>query len=327
MQPFQYARAENADEALATISGVKNSTYLAGGTCLIDLMKLNVMAPAKLVDINRLDMSAVEKQGNSLFVGALVKNSDLGEHALVEENFPVLSEALLSGATVQLRNMATVGGNIMQRTRCYYFRDSAVPCNKREPGSGCPAIKGFNRMHAILGTSEKCIAAHPSDMCVALVALDAVIHIRGPQGLRAVPIAEFYLLPDNHPEKETVLLPGELIENVEIPLSARSKNSHYLKIRDRASYAFALVSAAVALEVEAGVIKSARIALGGVGTRPWRAEEVESALVGKPANKKTYADAAAAAVKNAVTYKHNSFKVELTKRTLVRALQKVEARA
>jgi xanthine dehydrogenase YagS FAD-binding subunit len=327
MHPFQYARAANADEALATVGSDKGATYLAGGTCLIDLMKLNVMSPEKLVDINRLDLTGVEKKGDSIFVGALVKNSDLGHHPLVEENFPVLSEALMSGASAQLRNMATVGGNIMQRTRCYYFRDTATPCNKRDPGSGCPAIKGFNRMHAIFGTSEKCIAAHPSDMCVALVALDAVIHTRGPKGVRQVPIGEFYLLPGDHPELETVLLPGELIESVEIPLHARGKHSHYLKVRDRASYAFALVSAAVAVEVEGGMIKSARVALGGVGTRPWRAKEAEEALVGKPASKNTYANAALAAVKNAIPQKHNAFKVELTKRTLVRALDKVEAKA
>jgi xanthine dehydrogenase YagS FAD-binding subunit len=327
MRSFQYTRAANADEAMTTVGSDKHAAYLAGGTSLIDLMKLNVMSPEKLVDINRLDLTGVEKKGSSIFVGALVKNSDLGHHPLVEENFPVLSEALLSGASVQLRNMATVGGNIMQRTRCYYFRDSATPCNKREPGSGCPAIKGFNRMHAIFGTSEKCIAAHPSDMCVALVALDAVIHTRGPKGIRQVPIGEFYLLPGDHPELETVLLPGELIESVEIPLNARGKHSHYRKVRDRASYAFALVSAAVAVEVDGGVIKSARVALGGVGTRPWRAKEAEEALIGKPAKKSTYSSAALAAVINAVPQKHNSFKVELTKRTLVRALEKVEAKA
>lgn len=327
MRPFQYARAKTADEALATVSSDRDATYLAGGTCLIDLMKLDVMTPAKLVDINRLELASVQKRGNSLFVGALVSNSELGHHPLIEENCPVLSQALLSGATVQLRNMATVGGNIMQRTRCYYFRDNATPCNKRQPGSGCPAIKGFNRMHAILGGSDKCIAAHPSDMCVALVALDALIHIRSSKGLRQVPIGEFYLLPGDHPEKENVLEPGELIEFVEIPLHERSQRSHYLKVRDRASYAFALVSAAVAVEIEDGTIKSARVGFGGIGTRPWRSPEAEQLLVGKPAKRETYVLAAQAAVKGAVPQKHNAFKVELTKRTLVRALEKVQAKA
>jgi xanthine dehydrogenase YagS FAD-binding subunit len=285
------------------------------------------MAPDKLVDINKLATTSIEMKGDSLLIGALVRNTELANNHQVQRELPVLSQALLSGASAQLRNMATVGGNIMQRTRCYYFRDSASPCNKREPGSGCPAISGFNRISAIFGTSDKCIAAHASDMCVALVALDAVVHTRGQSGARQIPISDFYLLPGDHPELETVLLPGELIEKVEIPLTARSKRSHYLKVRDRASFSFALVSAAVALEVRRGVIQSARIALGGVATKPWRCLDAEKVLLGKSADQSTYVKAALAAVATAKPQKYNAFKVELTKRTLVRALEEVEVMA
>jgi xanthine dehydrogenase YagS FAD-binding subunit len=313
MIPFTYKRATESTEAIASAS-LPRSSYLAGGTTLIDLMKLNVMSPENLVDINKLSFAAVEKKDDSILIGALVKNSDLAHHPLIIEHFPVLSQALLSGASPQLRNMASVGGNLLQRTRCYYFRDTTLPCNKREPGSGCPAIEGHNR-----------IATSPSDMCVALVALDAVIHIVGPNGKKSVPIVSFYVEPADHPEIENVLEAGALIESVSIPISGRSKRSHYLKVRDRASYAFALVSAAVAIEVEDGVIKSARVGLGGVATKPWRSQEAENALIGKRPARDSYKLAGEAAVKGAKTHEHNAFKVELAKRVIVRALEKAEA--
>jgi xanthine dehydrogenase YagS FAD-binding subunit len=324
MIPFTYKRATESAEAIASASA-PHSSYLAGGTTLIDLMKLNVMSPESLVDINKLSLAGVEQKDDSILIGALVKNSDLAHHPLIIEHFPVLSQALLSGASPQLRNMASVGGNLLQRTRCYYFRDTTLPCNKREPGSGCPAIEGHNRIHAILGGSDKCIATSPSDMCVALVALDAVVHIVGPNGKKAIPIVDFYVEPGAHPEIENVLEPGALIESVSIPIVARSKRSHYLKVRDRASYAFALVSAAVAIEVEDGIIKSARVGLGGVATKPWRSQEAEKALIGKRIGRDTYKLAGEAAVKGAKTYEHNAFKVELAKRVIVRALEKAEA--
>jgi xanthine dehydrogenase YagS FAD-binding subunit len=324
MIPFTYKRATQSAEAITSASS-PNSSYLAGGTTLIDLMKLGVMSPENLVDINKLSLAGVEMKDESILIGALVKNSDLAHHPLIIEHFPVLSQALLSGASPQLRNMASVGGNLLQRTRCYYFRDTTLPCNKRQPGSGCPAIEGHNRIHAILGGSDKCIATSPSDMCVALVALDAVVHTVGPNGKKSIPVVDFYLEPGDHPEIENVLEPGALIESVSIPISARSNRSHYLKLRDRASYAFALVSAAVAIEVEDGIIKSARLGLGGVATKPWRSQEAENALTGKRVGRDTYKFAGEAAVKGAKTYEHNAFKVELAKRVIVRALEKAEA--
>ncbi len=324
MIPFNYKRASKSVDAIAAATA-ESSSYLAGGTTLIDLMKLNVMAPQTLVDINKLKLADIEEKGDNVTIGALVKNSDLAHHPLILRNFPLLSEALLSGASPQLRNMASVGGNIMQRTRCYYFRDSALPCNKREPGSGCPAIEGQNRIHAILGGSDHCIAVNPSDMCVALMALEAVINTSGPQGSRSIPIENFHVLPGVHPEIETVLDSGALIESITIPLHRRNKNSHYLKVRDRASYAFALVSAAVALEIERGEIKSARVALGGVATKPWRAVEAEKVLVGNKTGRELYREAGEAALRNARGYAHNAFKIELTKRVIVRALEKAEA--
>ncbi len=324
MIPFTYKRATETADAMASASA-PHSSYLAGGTTLIDLMKLNVVSPENLVDINKLNLAGVEKNGDTIVVGALVRNSDLAHHPLVLKHFPVLSQALLSGASPQLRNMASVGGNLMQRTRCYYFRDSTLPCNKREPGTGCPAIEGHNRIHAILGGSDKCIAVSPSDMCVALVVLDAVVNIVGPNGKKSVPVVDFFVEPGDHPEIENVLDHGALIESVSIPITERSKRSHYLKVRDRASYAFALVSAAVAIEVEQGVIKSARIGLGGVATRPWRSKEAEDALIGKRVGRDTYKVAGQAAVRGAKTYEHNAFKVELTRRVIVRALEKAEA--
>lgn len=318
MHPFSYTSAH--DEGGAIAASAPNASFIAGGTTLVDLMKLDVMTPALLVDINPLPLADVKEHNGGVRIGALVKNSDLAHHPLIVSRYPVLSQALLSGASPQLRNMATTGGNVLQRTRCYYFRDTAMPCNKRVPGSGCSAIGGYNRILAILGTSEHCIATNPSDMNVAMIALDAVVQTKGPQGERSIPFAEFHTLPGDHPEVETVLRPGELITAVDLPAMPWAKTSHYLKSRDRASYAFALASAAVALDVQGGVIKQARVALGGVGTKPWRSPEAEQALVGKAPNASAYQAAADIALAGATTYKDNAFKVPLARRTLVRAL-------
>ena len=323
MQPFSYKLVEQADNAVALVSPETQSAYLAGGTSLIDLMKLNVQTPKQLVDINPLPLTQVERQGNGVRIGAMARNSDVAYNAMIRERYPVLSEALLSGASPQLRNMATVGGNLMQRTRCYYFRDPAFPCNKRVPGSGCPALKGYNRIHAILGGSDHCIATHPSDMAVAMMALDAVVQTRGSKGVRSIPIADFHLVPGNTPERETVLEHGELIVAVDLPAAPFAARSHYLKVRERASYAFAIASVATALELHNDVIRSARIALGGVGTKPWRAYEAEKVLLNKPLNQDTFQAAANAAVQGAKPQKYNGFKVELTKRTVMRALATV----
>ncbi len=323
MQPFSYKKVEQADNAVALVSPETQSAYLAGGTSLIDLMKLNVQTPKQLVDINPLPLTQVERQGNGVRIGAMARNSDVAYNAMIRERYPVLSEALLSGATPQLRNMATVGGNLMQRTRCYYFRDPAFPCNKRVPGSGCPALKGYNRIHAILGGSDHCIATHPSDMAVAMMALDAVVQTRGPKGARSIPLKDFHLVPGNTPERETVLEHGELIVAVDLPATPFAARSHYLKVRDRASYAFAIASVATALELHNGVIRSARIVLGGVGTKPWRTHEAEKVLLNKPLNQDTFQAAANAAVQGAKPQKYNGFKVELTKRTVMRALATV----
>lgn len=323
MQPFSYKLVEQADKAVALVSPETQSAYLAGGTSLIDLMKLNVQTPKQLVDINPLPLTQVERQGNGVRIGAMARNSDVAYNAMIRERYPVLSEALLSGASPQLRNMATVGGNLMQRTRCYYFRDTAFPCNKRVPGSGCPALKGYNRIHAILGGSDHCIATHPSDMAVAMMALDAVVQTHGPKGARRIPIADFHVVPGNTPERETVLEHGELIVAVDLPATPLAARSHYLKVRERASYAFAIASVATALELDNGVIRLARIALGGVGTKPWRAYEAEKALLNQPLNQDTFQVAANAAVQGAKPQKYNGFKVELTKRTVMRALATV----
>ncbi len=322
MQPFSYQQAEQADSAIASARS-DQSMYLAGGTSLIDLMKLHVQTPQQLVDINALPLAQVERQGDGVRIGAMARNSDVAYNAMIRQQYPVLSEALLSGASPQLRNMATIGGNLLQRTRCYYFRDTAFPCNKRVPGSGCPAIEGYNRIHAILGGSDHCIATHPSDMAVAMMALDAVVQTQGPQGSRSIPIADFHLVPGQTPERETVLEHGELIVAVDLPASPFAARSHYLKVRDRASYAFATSSVAAALELQDGVVRSARLALGGVGTKPWRAYEAEKALLNQPLNQKTLQAAATAAVQGAKPQKYNGFKVALTQRTVMRALATV----
>jgi xanthine dehydrogenase YagS FAD-binding subunit len=323
MHPFSYTKAADENSAVTAVGPSPQATFFAGGTSLVDLMKLGVEKPNQLVDINSLPLANIEAQGDGVRIGAMVRNSDLAHNQIISSRYPVLSQALLSGASPQLRNMATVGGNLMQRTRCYYFRDTATPCNKREPGSGCPAIDGYNRIHAILGGSKNCIATHPSDMCVALVALDAIVQTRGPKGERSIPMADFHLLPSDHPERETVLEHGELIVAVDLPASRFAARSHYLKARDRASYAFALASVAAALDIQNGVIRAARIALGGVGTKPWRAIEAEKVLLGKSPSEATYKAAAEAALQGAEPHKYNGFKVELAKRTVIRALATV----
>jgi xanthine dehydrogenase YagS FAD-binding subunit len=326
MNPFTYRRATDQAEAVREVAGNSNAKFLAGGTNLIDLMKMNVQQPDELVDINRLALKKIEKIPSGLRIGALASNSEVANHKLVRESFPALSEALLAGASPQLRNMATVGGNLLQRTRCYYFMDTAFPCNKRVPGSGCPAIPGFNRIHAILGASDKCIATHPSDMCVALAALDAVIKVEGARGAREIPITEFHRLPGNTPELDTNLQPDELIVAVDLPSSAFAKRSGYLKVRDRAQYAFALVSVAVGLDIKNGKIEAARLAMGGVAHKPWRSLDAEKILTGAQANAQTFKAAAEAALMGAAPQKHNAFKIEMAKRAVARILNEVANR-
>jgi xanthine dehydrogenase YagS FAD-binding subunit len=331
MRPFSYTVPAGVVGATRSVAADPRAVYIAGGTTLVDLMQLDVMSPGRLVDINALaahDPSLGQitvLPSGGLRIGALVRNSDLAWSTLVSDRYPVLAQALLAGASGQIRNMATVGGNLMQRTRCYYFRDAAMPCNKRVPGSGCPAIDGHNRIHAVLGTSSHCIATHPGDMPVALVALDAVVRARGPAGERVIPLVDFYVLPGDHPEREHVLHHGDLITAVDIPPLAWARRSHYRKVRDRASYAFALASAAVALDLDGTSIRQARVALGGVGTKPWRSPEAERALVNQTASPAAFRAAAEEAMTGAVAHRENAFKIELIKRTLVRALTTVTA--
>ncbi|HEY6488210.1 MAG: xanthine dehydrogenase family protein subunit M [Terracidiphilus sp.] len=325
MQTFSYVKASSVDKALAGASAGK---FIAGGTTLVDLMKLSVEKPHGLVDINLLPLDKVEKlPDGGLRIGALVRNSDLAWNDEVKAHYAVLSQALLSGASPQLRNMATTGGNLLQRTRCAYFREPSAGtpggygCNKRTPGTGCAAIEGFHRTHAILGTSEHCIATHPSDMCVAMAALEAVIHVEGPKGKRSILFAEFHKLPGDRPNIENALESGELVTYVDLPKPVEGTKSVYLKLRDRASYEFALASAAVVAKVEGGHIDSVRVAMGGVGTKPWRSHEAESVLMGKAADAATFRKAAEAALAQAKPHTDNAFKVELAKRCLVRALK------
>jgi xanthine dehydrogenase YagS FAD-binding subunit len=332
MHTFEYVRPTNPAAAIAAAARSKTAQqgadvrFIGGGTTLIDLMKLNVETPARALDINRLPLDQIEVMPNrELKIGATVRNSELAHHATVRQDYSVLSQAILQGASAQIRNMATVGGNLLQRTRCVYFRDIAMPCNKREPGTGCPAITGHNRTLAILGTSEHCIATNPSDMCVALAALEATIHIQGTEGTRAVAFGDFHLLPGNTPHRETVLEPGDLITHVTLPLPVTGSKQVYLKLRDRASYEFALASAAVVLTIASGNITHARIALGGVGTKPWRAPEAEAVLTGKPATDVTFRRAAEAALRTARTQSENKFKIELAKRCLTHALRMAAA--
>jgi len=322
MKPFAYTRATNSQTAVQAVMREQTAKFLAGGTNLIDLMKENVEQPDRLVDINRLELTRIEERNGGLRLGALAKNSDTANHRLVRERYPLVSQAILAGASPQLRNAATNGGNLMQRTRCYYFYDVALPCNKRQPGSGCGALEGFNRMHAIFGASQQCIATHPSDFCVALAALDAVVQVEGPQGARTIPFADFHRLPGDTPQIDTNLKRDELITAIDLPAASSvfAPRSYYLKVRDRASYAFALVSVATALEVQDGTIKQARVAMGGVAHKPWRAREAELALSGARVNEQTFKRAADAAMQGARGYEHNRFKIELGRRAIVRAL-------
>jgi len=332
MQIFEFIRPSDQAAAIATAAQSKTAQqgadvrFMGGGTTLIDLMKLNVETPDRVLDINRLPLDKIEVTPDGLLkIGAIVRNSDLAYHPKVQKDYAVLSQAILNGASAQIRNMATVGGNLLQRTRCVYFRDTAMPCNKREPGSGCPAITGHNRTLAILGTSDHCIATNPSDMCVAMAALEATIHVQGPKGSRAIPFGDFHLLPGNTPHRETVLEPGDLITHVTLPPPIVGSKQLYLKLRDRASYEFALSSAAVVLTIASGSITRARIALGGVGTKPWRSPEAEAALTGKPANEATFRSTAEAALRNAKPQRENKFKIELAKRCLTYALRTAAA--
>jgi xanthine dehydrogenase YagS FAD-binding subunit len=318
---FQYSRANDVADAVRQIAADPTAKFIAGGTNLIDLMKEDVERPSRLIDISRLPLKSIEETSDGgLRIGALVPNSDLAYHPLIERRYPLLASAILAGASQQLRNMASTGGNLLQRTRCYYFYDTATPCNKRQPGSGCSAIKGLNRMHAILGASEACIATHPSDMCVALAALAAKVHVTGPDGERTIAFADFHRLPESTPERDTNLDPNEIITAVELPKHGFAAHYTYLKIRDRLSYAFALVSIAAALELEGDTIKDARLALGGVAHKPWRDTKVEAALRGRAANHATFAHAADLLLRDAEGYVHNSFKIELARRGIVRAL-------
>jgi xanthine dehydrogenase YagS FAD-binding subunit len=322
MKPFAYTRASSSQTAVQAVARDRAAKFIAGGTNLIDLMREDVERPDHLVDINRLELARIEERNGGLRLGALARNSDTANHRLVRERYPLVTQAILAGASAQLRNAATNGGNLMQRTRCYYFYDVAMPCNKRQPGSGCGALEGFNRMHAIFGASPQCIATHPSDMCVALVALDAVVQAEGPQGARTIPFAEFHRLPGDTPQIDTNLKRDELITAIDLPAASSvfASHSYYLKVRDRASYAFALVSVAAALELDGGTIKQARVALGGVAHKPWRVPEAEAVLAGARPSEETFRRAATAAMQGARGYEHNRFKIELGKRAIVRAL-------
>jgi xanthine dehydrogenase YagS FAD-binding subunit len=322
MNPFHYQRVAAPEEAIRAVSDTRGAKFLGGGTNLIDLMKYDVEHPTTLVDINHLSFNQVTAAPDgTTTIGAGVRNSDLANHQTIRTNYPLLSQALLSGASPQLRNMATTGGNLLQRTRCYYFNDTAyTECNKRSPGSGCAALKGFNRMHAILGASESCIATNPSDMNVALAALNATIHVQGAKDKRSIALREFHLLPGATPNIETALKLDELITSIELPPSRFAKHSYYLKVRDRQSYAFALVSVAAGLELDGTTIKSAALALGGVAPKPWRSAEAEQALIGAPATADTFRKVADLVVTGAKPQRYNAFKVELAKTSIVRAL-------
>jgi xanthine dehydrogenase YagS FAD-binding subunit len=321
MIQFSYARPSTQKAAIDALSKNAAAKFIAGGTNLIDLMKKSVENPEKLIDINNLPLKEIKKQPGSLHIGALALNSDVSENKLVVATQPLLAMALKAGASAQLRNMATVGGNIMQRTRCSYFYEPSLPCNKREPGSGCGAMEGYNRMHAIFGFSDKCIAVHPSDMCIALVALDATVLVVGPKGNRKIPFANFHRLPGDTPELDNNLQHGDLITAVEIPDAPFTKNVHYLKVRDRASYAFALVSVAAALDLNGKTIKGARLAMGGVAHKPWRLAEAEKALTGQQVSEETFKQAAEIAMHGAKGFEHNSFKLTMGPNAIVEALK------
>ena len=321
MRPFKYSRADDAGNAVKQVSVNDQAKFLAGGTNLLDLMKEDVERPNELVDVTRLNFTQIKTTNGGISIGALAKNTDTANHPLIRQNYPLLTQAILAGASQQIRNMATNAGNLLQRTRCPYFYDTAMPCNKREPGTGCGALEGINRMHAVFGWSNECVAVHPSDMCVALVALDAVVKVQGADGReRSIPFVNFHRLPENTPQKDTNLNQGELITAIEIPKNNFAGKSYYLKVRDRASYAFALVSVAAALETSGSKIKQARIAMGGVSHKPWRALEAEKFLIGKDATEANFKAAAETEMKSAKPLEHNKFKVELGRRAIVRAL-------
>ena len=318
---FQYQRANDVADAVRQIAADPSAKFIAGGTNLIDLLKEDVEQPTRLIDISRLPLKTVEETAEGgLRIGALVPNSDLAYHPLIEQRYPLLGSAILASASQQLRNMASTGGNLLQRTRCFYFYDTATPCNKRLPGSGCSAIDGVNRINAVLGTSEACIATHPSDMCVALAALEASVHVAGPAGERVIAFSDFHRLPGDTPQLDTNLHAGEIITAIELPAEGFAANYTYLKIRDRLSYAFALVAVAAVLELEGDTIKQARLALGGVAHKPWRDEAAEAALRGQPADQASFASAADRLLRDAKGFEHNAFKIDLARRAIVRAL-------
>jgi xanthine dehydrogenase YagS FAD-binding subunit len=324
MRNFSYSRAGTSEEALTLIGTIPNAKFLGGGTNLVDLMRENIEQPDALIDVTRMASAGItESAQGGVSIAAGVKNTAVANHHLIRQRYPLLSQAILFGASGQIRNMATVGGNIMQRTRCYYFYDEAAKCNKRKPGTGCDAIDGFNRIHAILGASEHCIATHPSDMCVALAALDALVRVNGPEGERTIPLNEFHCLPGDTPHVESVLKANELITSVELPALPFARQSRYRKVRDRASYAFALVSVAAALEIENGRIRNVRVALGGVAPKPWRAYEAENMLLGADAGLERFRLAADAELSHARGFRHNSFKIELAKRTIASVLSEL----
>jgi xanthine dehydrogenase YagS FAD-binding subunit len=321
MNPFRYAQASDAPAAVSALTADRGMRYIAGGTNILDLMKDDVERPTLLLDITHLPLRGIDAGARSIRLGSLATMADVADAAAVKSGFPVVSQALLAGASPQLRNMATIGGNIMQRTRCAYFRDVSQACNKRSPGNGCAAIAGLNRNHAVIGTSDHCICTHPSDFAVALLTVDAIVHIRGAAGVRAIPIGDFHVLPGATPNRETVLEHGDLIEAIELPHSGHARNSAYVKVRDRASYEFALVSVAAALDMKAGIIRTARVAIGGVAPKPWRSHAAEEALIGRPATPETFAAAGLAASAGMRGYGKNDFKLTLTRRTVVRALE------
>jgi xanthine dehydrogenase YagS FAD-binding subunit len=323
MRPFKYSRASDAAAAVNAVAANPQARFLAGGTNILDLMKEDVERPNELVDLARLGLAEIKATGDGVSIGAMAKNADTANHPLIRKQYPLLSQALVAGASPQLRNMATNGGNLMQRTRCQYFYDVAMPCNKRDPGSGCGALEGLNRIHAILGYSDKCVATYPGDMANALYALEAVVRVRGANGQeRTMPIGDFHRLPGDTPERDNTLVHGDLILAIELPASRFAKSSYYLKVRDRASYAFALVAVAAALEVDRGTIKQARVVLGGVAHKPWRSLDAEAALAGRPATEESFRRAADAVLAGAKPLAHNGFKVELGKRAVVRALMR-----
>lgn len=322
---FEYTRVSSVKAAIDVLAKNPTAGFIAGGTNLVDLMKKGVTAPSRLIDINNLPLKDIKESSAGLTIGALVINSELSENEMVKKNYPLLAMALRAGASPQLRNMATVGGNMMQRTRCSYFYDTAMPCNKRQPGSGCGALQGYNRMHAIFGASDKCIAVHPSDMCVALAALNATVTVSGPKGERKILFTDFHRSPGDDPSKDNTLSKGELITGVTIPKNSFTRNVYYLKIRDRSSYAFALVSVAAALELNGNTIKNARLAMGGVAPKPWRLTEAEKFLVGKTATKENFTKAAELGMKGAKGYGHNNFKLKMGVVGIVEALSKAAA--